>query len=141
MESKVHLHLHVRDLDASCAFYERFFGVPPVKVRPGYVKFLPPLGPVNLALSEEPTVRGGPVGHAGIQVGSGEAVARELERVRAAGLAVRVESDVACCHANQDKFWVRDPDGLEWEVYVLNYDLPEPAPTAGASCCTGIGSP
>jgi N-acetylglutamate synthase-like GNAT family acetyltransferase/2-polyprenyl-3-methyl-5-hydroxy-6-metoxy-1,4-benzoquinol methylase len=31
---------------------------------------------------------------------------------------------VDCCHANQDKFWVEDPDGVEWEVYHLNYDLP-----------------
>jgi hypothetical protein len=30
---------------------------------------------------------------------------------------------VNCCHANQDKFWVQDPDGVEWEVYHLNYDL------------------
>ena len=30
---------------------------------------------------------------------------------------------VDCCHANQDKFWVKDPDGVEWEVYHLNYDL------------------
>jgi len=30
---------------------------------------------------------------------------------------------VNCCHANQDKFWVTDPDGVEWEVYHLNYDL------------------
>jgi DNA-binding transcriptional ArsR family regulator len=30
---------------------------------------------------------------------------------------------VNCCHANQDKFWVKDPDGVEREVYHLNYDL------------------
>jgi hypothetical protein len=30
---------------------------------------------------------------------------------------------VDCCHANQDKFWVQDPDGVGWEVYHLNYDL------------------
>ena len=33
-----------------------------------------------------------------------------------------------CCHANQDKFWVQDPDGVEWEVYHLNYDLEDEAP-------------
>jgi hypothetical protein len=30
---------------------------------------------------------------------------------------------VNCCHANQDKFWVKAADGVEWEVYYLNYDL------------------
>jgi hypothetical protein len=43
--------------------------------------------------------------------------------VKAAGLPVREEMGVDCCRANQDKFWVRDPDGLEWEIYHLNYDL------------------
>jgi hypothetical protein len=33
------------------------------------------------------------------------------------------EMGVNCCHANPDKFWVKDPDGVEWEVYHLNYDL------------------
>jgi hypothetical protein len=36
---------------------------------------------------------------------------------------VTEEMGVNCCHANQDKFWVKDPDGIEWEVYHLNYDL------------------
>ena len=31
--------------------------------------------------------------------------------------------NVNCHHANQDKFWVKDPDGVEWEVYYLNYNL------------------
>ena len=138
MPTNVHLHLRVRDLAASRAFYERFFGVGPVKVRPGYAKFLPPLGPVNLALSEGAGPAGGPLGHAGIQVDDPAVVTRELARVRATGLPVRVEMDVDCCHANQDKFWVTDPDGLEWEVYHLNRDLAEdetPAESATAGCC------
>jgi len=52
----------------------------------------------------------------------------QLERVKAAGLPVREEFGVDCCHANQDKFWVEDPDGVEWEVYVLNHDLEDESP-------------
>jgi len=68
----------------------------------------------------------------------------QLARVKASGLPVREEIGVDCCHANQDKFWVRDPDGVEWEVYYLNYDLedetPKAQPTAlplakDAACC------
>jgi hypothetical protein len=45
-------------------------------------------------------------------------------------LHVHVSSlGVDCCHANQDKFWVEDRDGVEWEMYHLNCDL-EPAPRA-----------
>src|SRR5438477_3506217 len=50
--SNVHIHLHVSNLEASRAFYERFLGAEPVKVKPGYVKFLPALAAINLALVE-----------------------------------------------------------------------------------------
>ena len=41
MSAKVHLHVHVSDLAKSREFYEKFLGGDPVKVKPGYVKFLP----------------------------------------------------------------------------------------------------
>jgi catechol 2,3-dioxygenase-like lactoylglutathione lyase family enzyme len=147
---KVHVHMTVSDLEKSRAFYEKFFGAAPVKIKPGYVKFLPGFGPLNLALSQAaPSGGRGHVDHMGLQVESAEIVKRELGRVKAAGLPVREEMGVDCCHANQDKFWVEDPDGVEWEVYVLNYDLEDtglraaatPAKsglavvTAGGGCC------
>ncbi len=123
---KVHVHMTVSNLEKSRAFYEKFFGTAPVKVKPGYVKFLPGFGPLNLALSEAaPAESRGHVDHMGIQVESSEIVMRELARVKAAGLPVREEMGVDCCHANQDKFWVEDPDGVDWEVYVLNRDIDE----------------
>ena len=133
--SNVHVHLHVSDLDRSRAFYERFLGSEPVKVKPGYVKFLPALAPINLVLSAAEAGAGKTVDHLGFQVDSREAVVALLERVKAAGLEVREEMDTNCCYANQDKFWVRDPDGLEWEVYHLNHDLDEDAPAIGETCC------
>ena len=144
MSAKVHLHVHASDLARSREFYQRFFGGAPVKEKPGYVKFLPDWAPVNLALSEGRGGSAGPVDHVGIQVESPEMVMAQLARVKSAGLAVREEMGVNCCHANQDKFWVEDPDGVEWEVYHLNYDVEdEPAPRAGfpmaksATCCSG----
>jgi len=44
---------------------------------------------------------------------------------------------VDCCHANQDKFWVEDPDGVDWEVYVLNHDIDE-SPVVGAPLKHGL---
>jgi len=121
---RVHVHVKVSDLARSRAFYEAFLGTPPVKVKPGYVKFLPPWGPLNLALSAgREAGAAGPADHLGLQLASRDDVVRQLERVKRAGLAVREEFGVDCCHANQDKFWVEDPDGVEWEVYVLNHDL------------------
>src|SRR5882672_3977002 len=108
MSAKVHLHMHVSDL---------------AKSRAGYVKFLPDWAPVNLALSAGGTAAEGTVNHVGVQVDAVDTVMSHLARVKAAGLPVREEMGVNCCHANQDKFWVTDPDGVEWEVYHLNYDL------------------
>jgi len=144
MSAKVHLHLHVTDLAKSRAFYEKFLGAGPVKVKPGYVKFLPEWAPVNLALSAGGQGGQATVDHLGVQLAAVETVMAQLARVKAAGLPVREEMGVNCCHANQDKFWVQDPDGVEWEVYHLNYDLEEEvtAPAAkglpmakSASCC------
>jgi catechol 2,3-dioxygenase-like lactoylglutathione lyase family enzyme len=115
--------MHVSDLTKSRAFYEKFLGEDPVKVKQGYVKFLPDWAPVNLALSTGGPGGVGTIDHVGVQVDSVETVIAQLARVKAAGLPVTEEMGVNCCHANQDKFWVKDPDGVEWEVYHLNYDL------------------
>jgi catechol 2,3-dioxygenase-like lactoylglutathione lyase family enzyme len=150
MSAKVHLHMHVSDLTKSRDFYERFLGGDPVKVKAGYVKFLPEWAPVNLALSTGGPVGSGTIDHVGVQVDSVDTVMSQLARVKAAGLPVTEEMGVDCCHANQDKFWVKDPDGVEWEVYHLNYDLegdqaeqagrPALAVVGGTSCCGGTTS-
>jgi catechol 2,3-dioxygenase-like lactoylglutathione lyase family enzyme len=135
---KVHIHLHVPDLAESVAFYRAFFGVVPVKEHAGYAKFLPDWAPVNLALSAHAGAGGDPVvSHLGIQLPDAAAVRHHLARVQAAGLKARVEMGVDCCYANQDKFWVHDTAGIEWEVYYLNHDLVGGGLTssAGSACC------
>src|SRR5262249_19089964 len=67
--------------------YEKFFGGDPVKVKPGYVKFLPEWAPVNLALSTGGPVGAGTIDHVGVQVDSVATVMAQLARVKAAGLA------------------------------------------------------
>ena len=134
--AKVHVHLTASNLQQSKEFYTRLFGAGPVKEKPDYAKFLPELGPLNLAISQgkaSPKEQG--AHHLGIQVDSSEIVRRELERVQKLGLPVRVEMNTHCCYANQDKFWVTDPDGVEWEVYHLNYDVAEKDDKAVSACC------
>ena len=136
--SNVHVHLHVSDLEASRAFYEKLLGAGPVKTRPGYAKFLPDFAPMNLALSVGESGHGKTIDHLGIQVETRELVQSLLARARAAGLAVKEEMDTDCCYSNQDKFWVRDPDGVQWEIYHLNYDLEDEAPVGSTTCCTPL---
>lgn len=141
MVTRVHVHLKVNDLAASGDFYRKFLGADPVKEKADQIKFTPNFAPINLALSpardsgEERRV----INHLGVEVESSAQVIEHLARVKAAGLAVREELGVNCCYANQTKFWVKDPDGVEWEIYHLNYDLAErrggaienPAPGGG----------
>jgi catechol 2,3-dioxygenase-like lactoylglutathione lyase family enzyme len=127
MVTRVHIHLKVRDLEASREFYQRFLGVAPAKLKPDQVKFLPNFAPVNLVLStaHRGETAGGFVNHLGIEVDSAATVEHHLARVKAAGLKTREQLNVNCCYANQSKFWVIDPDGVEWELYHVNYDLME----------------
>jgi hypothetical protein len=40
-----------------------------------------------------------------------------------------------CCFALQDKAWVSDPDGNEWEVFVVLKDNLESG--SAGTCCSG----
>ena len=132
---KVHVSVNVRNVEKSIDFYRRMLGVEPSKVRTGYAKFDVQNPPVNLALNEVPDLAGpGALSHLGIQVGSTDDVLATRLRWERVGLVTRDEMQTSCCYAKQDKTWVRDPDGNEWEVFVVLEDnLPETA--AAASCC------
>ena len=148
---KPHLSLNVRDVDAAVSFYSALFGTPPVKhyhddmtihsvlqddtgrdsrqTRTGYAKFDLEAPPLNFVLNEIPGARFEPRGtlsHLGLQVDSTADVMTMRERIVAAGLVPRDEMAVSCCYARQDKFWLADPDGNEWEIFtVLEHLTPE----------------
>jgi catechol 2,3-dioxygenase-like lactoylglutathione lyase family enzyme len=135
--SRIHIGLETAELARSILFYRVLLGGDPVKVRPGYAKFEPADPSVNLSLSEGPGERPRPGSgrHFGIEVRSVSAVDAMIERLRRAGIAVRVERAVECCYAVQDKVWAEDPDGNPWEVFVvLQPDAARRAPQ-DATCC------
>ncbi len=117
---KPHVSLNVSNVDASVAFYEKVFGVPATKRRPGYAKFDLQAPSLNLSMEEAPRT-GVNASHFGIQVASTEDVARGCA-LQATGLQTRTEEDTSCCYALQDKVWVEDPDGNMWEVFVVKGD-------------------
>ena len=132
---KPHVSINVRNLDASLSFYRKMLALEPSKVRTGYAKFDVQNPPLNLALNEVPALAGsGALSHLGFQVSSTDDVLAFREQWAAAGLITRDEMQTDCCYATQDKTWVRDPDGNEWEAFVVLRDnLPETAGAAG--CC------
>jgi len=143
---KAHLALNVRNVEESIVFYRKMLGIEPSKVRTGYAKFDVQQPPLNLTLNQHPFSEKGALSHLGIQVASTEDVMEMRRRWEAAGLATRDEMQTSCCYALQDKSWVRDPDGNEWEVFVVLQDnLPETAPcecgtklAVESACCTTV---
>jgi catechol 2,3-dioxygenase-like lactoylglutathione lyase family enzyme len=133
---KAHLSLNVRNVERSIDFYRKMLGIEPSKVRTGYAKFDVQNPPLNLALNEVPNLAGaGALSHLGLQVSSTGDVLAMRERWAAAGLVTRDEMQTDCCYATQDKTWVHDPDGNQWEAFVVLQDnLPEVE--GASSCCT-----
>ncbi len=132
---KVHVAIHVSDVARSIEFYRKLFGIEPSKVRTGYAKFDVANPPVNFTLNEGPVTDRGALSHLGIQVGSTADVLAVRDRWVREGLVSRDEMQTECCQALQDKTWVRDPDGNEWEVFVvLKVNLPQKK-AEDRSCC------
>jgi catechol 2,3-dioxygenase-like lactoylglutathione lyase family enzyme len=153
---KAHLALNVKNVARSIEFYQKMLGIEPSKVRTGYAKFDVQNPPLNLTLNEVQFKERGALSHLGIQVASTDDVLAMREKWAEAGLVTRDEMQTNCCYATQDKTWVRDPDGNEWEAFVVLKDnLAETAPcecgnkvteaqgeaeTVGAACAVSTSS-
>ncbi len=131
---KAHLALNVKNVEQSLEFYRKMLGIEPSKVRKGYAKFDVQNPPLNLTLNQVPFGERGALSHLGIQVASTDDVLATRERWAEAGLVTRDEMQTNCCYALQDKTWVHDPDGNEWEVFVVLEDNL----TQTAACCAAL---
>ena len=139
-ESRIHMGLAVKNLEKSIDFYTSLFGQSPTKTRPRYAKFEVAEPPVNLSLNEVggTTGQSNPVAHFGIQVKTSDAVKQIGDRLQQVGMETRIEENVTCCYAVQDKVWVSDPDGNNWEVYVVLDNDGQQRASDQSSCCSGI---
>ncbi|MEY8350825.1 ArsI/CadI family heavy metal resistance metalloenzyme [Bacillus cereus] len=113
----VHVGINVTNLEKSVEFYSKVFGVTPVKVKEDYAKFLLENPGLNFTLNVRNEVKGNQVNHFGFQVENQEEIILHKERLEKEGFFAREEMDTTCCYAVQDKFWVTDPDGNEWEFF------------------------
>jgi catechol 2,3-dioxygenase-like lactoylglutathione lyase family enzyme len=125
-----HVSLNVASIPEAVARYRKILGAEPAKLRADYAKFEladPPLI-LSLNLGGAP----GTVGHLGIRYPESSEVAVSLERAEGESLEPFRQKGVTCCYAKADKYWVRDADGIPWEMYAFLGDAEaEPAPDPG----------
>jgi catechol 2,3-dioxygenase-like lactoylglutathione lyase family enzyme len=129
-----HISLNVRDVQTSVEFYRKVFGVDPQKQTADYANFDLTAPSLNFSLLSSV---GAPsrVNHLGIEVESPDKVAVWERHLQEQGILDRVERDVTCCYARQDKVWFTDPDGNEWEVFTVLEQLPVTEPVKETACC------
>lgn len=119
---RFHVHLHVSDLSASLAFYNKLFAAEPARVEADYAKWMLTDPPVNFAISTRASQPG--LDHFGIQVDNADDLAALKAQAQAADMALLDEGETTCCYARSDKYWVTDPQGVAWEQFHTLGNIP-----------------
>jgi catechol 2,3-dioxygenase-like lactoylglutathione lyase family enzyme len=133
-----HVSLNVRDVPRSVAFYEKVFGVSPQKQVADYAKFDLQKPSLNFSLVAA-TDSVSSVNHLGIEVESISEIASWKEHLQQNGILEKVEENIACCFARQDKLWFTDPDGNAWEIFTVHEQLVVTGPFQNTGCCVPNG--
>ena len=133
---RMHVHVSVRDLDASIRFYSTLFAAGPTVLKADYAKWMLDDPHVNFAIS----TRGAPLGieHLGIQVGDADELHDVYERLEKADAPVLEEGETVCCYAKSEKSWIEDPQGIRWETFLTTGESTiygSEAPKLTAACC------
>jgi catechol 2,3-dioxygenase-like lactoylglutathione lyase family enzyme len=120
---RFHVHVAVENLNESIAFYSDLFGTRPAVERPDYAKWMIEDPRVNFAISSRGHKPG--LNHLGFQAENAAELAElSLRADHAAGSAVMKETEVECCYAKGNKYWVVDPQGLAWENFQTLGEVP-----------------
>lgn len=139
---RMHVSLYVANLEATVNFYNTFFGKPADKIKPHYAKYILDQPSLIISFVENPERVQQNFGHLGFQVETKDDVMLKMLTLKKQGLTIREEMGSNCCYALQDKFWVTDPNGVQWEVYYFNADsefndphFEEGAENMATACC------
>jgi len=132
---RMHIHIGVKDIQASVAFYQSLFGVEPSKLAHDYAKWQLDEPYINFAISTKTGDVG--VNHLGMQVDDDAELAQLETQLSAAQNAIFQEGEVACCYTQSKKSWARDPSGVNWELF-RSMDTVQvyAASDEEESCCT-----
>lgn len=110
-----HVHLKVRDLKESAAFYSALFAKEPSIQKDDYAKWALKDPSLNFAISTANAEPG--IEHLGIQVESEEELQQVYANLEKAKGEIFEEGDCTCCYSESKKSWIKDPQGVEWEAF------------------------
>jgi len=137
---RMHVSLYVSDIAKTVDFYSTFFQTQPTKVKPNYAKFTLEQPSLIISFVENKDRVQQNFGHLGFQVETVEDLNLKLWQARKDNIVSKEEVGTNCCYAKQDKFWVNDPDGVQWEVYYFHEDAefndPKYESNEAQACCT-----
>ncbi len=145
---RLHVHVSVRDLEASIRFYVELFASEPSVRKSDYAKWMLEDPKVNFAISRRASqvgIRPG-VQHLGIQVEDRPELEEVYARLKRAEAPVFEEGATTCCYAQSEKNWIDDPQGVPWEVFLTTgestvYGRDQVGPQAEPCCAAKCGSP
>ncbi|WP_223670587.1 ArsI/CadI family heavy metal resistance metalloenzyme [Kangiella shandongensis] len=136
---RIHLHLTVSDLESSTQFYSTLFGQTPTVAKEDYIKWSLDEPSVNFAISNRSTNIG--LDHLGVEVDSTDALLVFKDAAESSKQPVKDDLGASCCYAQSNKFWVKDPDNISWELFHSLKEIPTYAQDSfsgerpSKSCC------
>ncbi|MFK7900880.1 MAG: ArsI/CadI family heavy metal resistance metalloenzyme [Cyclobacteriaceae bacterium] len=120
---KMHVSLYVHNIAETVNFYTSFFSVPAEKVKADYAKYILDKPALIISFVQNSDRVNTNFGHLGFQVETKEQLEVMLRKAKENKFEILEETETNCCYALQDKFWVKDPNGVQWEVYYFHEDV------------------
>ncbi len=107
--NRLHIHIAVQNLAQNLRFYSTLFGTAPTVSHDDYAKWELDDPAVNFAISSRCNKPG--LDHVGLQTDTSAELSVIRERLEAADIAGKPQSQTACCYTKSDKYWTIDPMG------------------------------
>lgn len=112
---RFHVHVRVKNLQESIAFYSALFNTEATVQKSDYAKWMLEDPRINFAISSGHAENG--IEHLGLQVGSEDELKAVYAQMNNAKGKIFEEGECTCCYSKSQKSWVTDPQGVDWEVF------------------------
>lgn len=112
---RFHVHVRVKNLEESIAFYNALFNSPPTVQKPDYAKWMLDDPRINYAISTGHLQTG--IEHLGLEVENSNELQEVYDQLQQAKGSIREEGECTCCYSKSQKSWITDPQGIDWEAF------------------------